>query len=430
MVDKKKKKINKSVVMIAVLSVLVIAAFLFLTTNISFWFKKSIHDDAQRYATKHCLVFYPKNENGRAIAKSIAKGVKDDKVFDYSLIPYGDYYLVSYGNGVEYFVDKEYKSLEITEISDFGRNIIADYLRYTIKKELPETYYSSKFMEDSYIDNLDFTDVTYDVKGENLCCRFPNYDVDVLVPLKYIQKEINMNFGYKNELYIKPTYIDDNHPYICLTFDDGPQFWYAPEESSSVSIVETLKKYDATATFYVVGTALEEGDEWSEYKKDSFLRTSINNGNEYGSHTNGHEDLTSMKTAEGIKRAIQSPADYMEDLIGYKMTTYRPPGGMFDDDVLAAQPLPAILWNIDSNDWSSRNADEIYDKVLSSNFENGDIVLFHEIYDSTAEAIKKIVPELVNQGYQLVTVSEMLKYSKIDVENLKFYYNLNPPYYE
>lgn len=433
MVRKKRKK-NKSAIIIAVLSALVIAGFLFIFTNPSFWFKKSIHDDAKSYSTRSCLVFYPDNSDGKKLAKSMCKGVKDNRVYDYSLVPYGDYYFVSYGNGNGYFVDKEYKTIKIENVTDFGKRIIADYLRYTVKKDDPDTYYNADFIKETSLENLNFDDITYDIQNEYLKCRFKEYDYDILVPLKYMQQEIGMNFNYPNEVYAKPTYIDSNHPVICLTFDDGPNFTETPEESSSTIIVDTLYEYDATATFYVVGYELEKTEEeWTDYQIYTFLKESIANGNEYGSHTSGHEDLINdVTTAESIVKVIKGPEESIKDAgIDYEMVTYRPPGGVFDENTLAAQPYPAILWNIDSEDWISMDPDAIYEKVLSYDIDDGDVILFHEIYDETAEAIKKLVPELINRGYQLVTVKDMLKHFNIDVNTLSFYYNFKPsPYYE
>ena len=430
-VNRNGKKVKSNALTIAILSVAIVVVFLLVFSNPRFWFKKSIHSDAKKYSTRSCLVFYPNSDNGKKVAKSMCQGVRDNRVYDYSLVPYGDYYLVSYGNGYEYFIDKNNKSVKIENITDFGKRIIADYLRYTVKKEQPDKYYDSKLLAQMYVDNLDFTDITYDIKGQYLYCKFPNYDVDIYVPLKYIQTEIGMDFGYENELYVKPTYLDPNHPVICLTFDDGPQLWYDQEESSSVSIVDTLYKYDATGTFYVVGYALEERGCWTDYQVYSFLTKSINNGNEYGSHTQEHDDLVDLASANAVSRAISEPAEFMKDLVGYNMVTYRPPGGVFDDDVVAAQPYPAILWNVDSEDWVSRDANTIYDKVMSTYLDDGDVILFHEIYDETAEAIKKLVPALIDKGFQLVTVKDMLLAEDIDINTLHYYYNLNPwPYYE
>lgn len=425
------KKINESLILIPVLSILVILGFLLLTTNVSFWFKGSIHKDAKRYATKHCLVFYPDSSSGKKFAKQLAKGVKDDRVYDYSLVPYGDYYLVDYGGGVSYFVDKQYDSLTINEVDDEGKRIIADYLRYCVKKDKTDLYYTSDFIEKSYVDNLSFENVEYSIQDEYLKCIFKDFDVDVLVPLKYIQENLKMNFGYPNELYVKPTYIDNDHPVICLTFDDGPQFWYEAAESSSIAIVDTLYKYDVTGTFYVVGDCLEERDVWTDYQVYSFLKKSINNGNEYGSHTQSHSVLSNLSTSKDIRQAIAGPADFFKRNLDYDMKTYRPPEGVFNDAVLDAQPYPAILWSVDSQDWLSRDAESIYNKVQSYELDDGDILLFHEIYDETAAAIKKIIPELIDRGYQMVCVSDMLQFKGLDIDTLKYYYNLNPwPYYE
>lgn len=430
---KTKKRKYKSILIITVLFVLVVIVYLLIFSNPSFWFIKSSHKNASSYSTKHCLVFYPKSSKGKAYAKFLCKENKDDKIFDYSLVPYGDYYFVSYGKGLGYFLDRNFNDVVIENISDDAKKIIVDYLRYTIKKENPEKYYDSKFIASTTVDNVDFNGVTFELYNEALNCYFPNFDLNVEVPLKSIQSELNMNFGYKTETYQKPVFIDNNHPVICLTFDDGPQFAYRPKESSSVAIVDTLYKYDANATFYVVAYELESEDVWTDSEKISFLKRSINNGNEYGSHTNHHEELTDLSTAEKIEEAIYAPAKIMNDFLGYQMLTYRPPGGSFNNNVINAQPMPAILWNVDSEDWLYDNADDIYNNVMDyvDKLEDGDVIIFHDIYDETALALEKIVPGLIDSGYQLVTVKDMLRYAQIDISNLHYYYNLNPyPYYE
>lgn len=428
----KKRRVNKSWIIIFVLSLLIILGFLLIFTNTSFWFKKSAHNNAKSYSTKHCLVFYPNSKTGKDMARKIAKENSDDSIYDYSLIPYGDYYLVDYGKGYSFFIDKNNQDVVIEQISDDAKRIISDYLRYWVKKELPDVYYDCDFLNDSYIENLNFDGVTYGLEAENLKCRFPNYDVDVLVPLRYIQKELGMNFGYEEAMYSKPTYIDSNHPVICLTFDDGPQFAYKKEESSTVLIVDTLYRYDATATFYCIGDKLMDRDVWTDTEVNSFLLESINNGNEYGSHTQTHEYyMNEYSTSESIDDAINGPVKFFKQNFGYEMKTYRPPYGIFDQNTLNAQDYPAILWSIDSYDWQYDDANDIYEKVINEELLDGDIILFYDIYNSSAKAIEKIIPELIKQGYQLVTVSEMLKYEGIDINSLKYYYYLNPSsYYE
>ena len=77
--------------------------------------------------------------------------------------------------------------------------------------------------------------------------------------------------------------------------------------------------------------------------------------------------------------------------------------------------MPIILWNIDTNDWKYRNAQKTIDAVMGK-VKDGDIVLMHELYSSTADAVEYMVPKLVEQGYQLVTVSELIQYKGIQVK--------------
>ncbi|MBQ1306921.1 MAG: polysaccharide deacetylase family protein [Erysipelotrichaceae bacterium] len=428
---KKVLKQYRQILKCMILFVLLCAVLFLLNTNFSFLGRKSIHEDARTYRTRHCLVFYPDSKTGYSEAKNLCKGVKDDRIFDYTLIPFGDYYMVSYGRDLKYFTDKQYQLLQIEDLSDEGKKIAADYLRYEIKKQRPEDYYNAEYLSTLRADQLDFTGVTYEISEENLICRFPEYDLDVSVPLRYLQKALNMNFGYPQELYRKPVYLDpsEDHPIICLTFDDGPYFWSEKKSTPSEAIVDLLYQYDASATFYVVGYNLENRDIWADYQAYMFLRNSINQGNEYGSHTQNHpSSLKDLSTYDEIYDEINGPIRYMEKFMDYEMKTYRPVGGEFDEDVLSAQPLPAILWDVDSEDWYSRDVQTICDRVLSYEYESGDIVLFHDIYFETAEALEKIVPELINRGCQLVSVSDMLTYYGIDPSSISYFFS--PGYYE
>ena len=82
----KKRRLNKSVLVIFALSLVILLGLVLFNTNFSFIGKKSIHEDARTYKTRHCLAFYPKGENGLKTAKQVCKGVKDDRIFDYTLI--------------------------------------------------------------------------------------------------------------------------------------------------------------------------------------------------------------------------------------------------------------------------------------------------------------------------------------------------------
>ena len=112
----------------------------------------------------------------------------------------------------------------------------------------------------------------------------------------------------------------------------------------------------------------------------------------------------------------------------YEMKMFRPVEGSFNNDVLNATDLPAILWDVDSEDWMSTDPQEIVDQVLKYEYESGDIILFHDIYDETADALEKILPALIERGCQLVTVSDMFRFYNIEPSSIDYFYSLG--YYE
>ena len=97
-------------------------------------------------------------------------------------------------------------------------------------------------------------------------------------------------------------------------------------------------------------------------------------------------------------------------LLGHDVSLLRPPYGNANDLVKSNIPYPLIHWNVDTLDWKTKNKDAIISEVRKIDNLDGKIVLFHSIYETTADAIEVIVPELINQGYQLVTISEMAYY--------------------
>lgn len=409
---KKVRKVRKSaliVLLIIIICIIGLLLFLFTSFNFKFIGKKSIHENSAKYQNAHCLVFYPNGtDNGGKVAESLCKGVKDDRIYDYTLKPYGDYKLVDYGQGTKYFIDSEGKELTISneDIDGSAKQIISDYLRYQYKKEGRDEAYTTDFYEKSYVDNLDLSDSEYHVDGENLVVSLPSFDIDVNVPLKYMQAIIHKNLGYPNELYVKPRYIDPNRPMVAITFDDGP---YIPTTSQ---IVDTLSYYDSVATFFCLGSNLRLD------KEVPFIKEVVERGNEYASHTQSHLNLTKLDY-DSIKEEILTPYNDLKDGFGYEMRLYRPPYGSLSDSVYEAQPFPAILWNVDSEDWKSRNPSTIKEVVYGSVDEN-DIVLFHDIYQTTADAMSEIVPELISRGYQLVTVSELMDALDVGYDTNRF----------
>jgi len=186
---------------------------------------------------------------------------------------------------------------------------------------------------------------------------------------------------------------------IALTFDDGPHPVYTKE------ILSILAEYDIKATFFVVG----ENAEWFP----ELVKEELHAGHEIGNHTYHHANL---RTA-GYNTVLAEILD-MEKAV-YENTEFRchllrPPGGLYGDDVCkAAEDLDytVILWSVDTKDWAHTPTEDIVSSVLRD-VESGDIILFHDYVSGTSptpDALKKIIPVLLEDGYQFVTVSELLR---------------------
>ena len=407
-----------------VLAILLIGTllYLFVFNNIHFIGVKSVNRDAKTYKTRTCLAFYPKTKDGKQIAKDLCSSTSKETIFDYALVPYGDYYLVEYGNDVHYYIDHDNNPLEINSISDEGKTILVDYLRYDMKKAEIDKAYTLEFFNETSIDNLDISNCKYDVEGQFLSVYYPQYDFTSYVPLKYIQTAANINLGYENELYAKPKYISRNRKTVAFTFDDGPSLKTSP------AIIECLKENDAVATFFVLGTKLDS-------RTIPIIKESIENGNQYGSHTQSHQHLGNLDAETEYKEIMQpvidirdgfhGGTDYDFDGLGYEISIYRAPYGEHKSKDTTNAPFISIEWDCDSEDWKSRDSEYIIDKVYDFEAKNKDeldgcIVLFHDTYPETVEAIKVLVPELIKKGYQFITVDEMLNVLKID-KNRAYY---------
>jgi len=185
-------------------------------------------------------------------------------------------------------------------------------------------------------------------------------------------------------------------PMVALTFDDGPS-------AHTSQILDILEYHNARATFFVIGRSVK-------YYADTVLRAH-ELGNEIASHMYTHQLLTRLSD-ERIRQGIAAGSNAIAAVIGYSPTILRPPGGAINDRVvylIRQAGYAIILWNIDTNDWRDRNADIIYRRVMQ-NIRDGDIILLHDIYRTTVQAMERVIPSLIEQGFYLVTVSELLYY--------------------
>ena len=210
------------------------------------------------------------------------------------------------------------------------------------------------------------------------------------------------------EIPIKNRNIDSSKPMVALTFDDGPNGTATPK------ILDTLERYNVVATFFDLGTCME--------KYPNITKREEQIGCEVGTHTYSHQNLNKL-SAEEIQNDISNASMVYKKTLGHKLYLVRPPYGNANSTVRRNLKYPLIGWDIDSLDWKFRNKDKILSKINEISNYDGRIILMHSIYDATAEAVEELVPQLLEKGYQLVTVSEMAKYKGIILDTSTVYYN-------
>lgn len=180
---------------------------------------------------------------------------------------------------------------------------------------------------------------------------------------------------------------------VALTFDDGPH------PTVTQQILKSLSKYNAKATFFVTGR--------NSSRYPAVLKEISVAGHEIGNHTYDHVKLTAI-SVKAAKQQIDATNKAIESAIGNKATVFRPPYGAYNDLTRQQTTLPFVLWSVDTLDWKHRDANKIL-QIITSNTKNGSIILMHDIHQPTANGLDAVLHYLSMQGYEFVTVSEILQ---------------------
>ena len=171
--------------------------------------------------------------------------------------------------------------------------------------------------------------------------------------------------------------------------------------------MDVLEEYNAHATFFMLGQKVTSFEK--EVKKMKKI------GCELGSHSYDHTNLAKLDD-EGIKKQMSDTNKKLKKATGSFASVMRPPYGSINDTVKANVGSPMILWNIDTLDWKTRNAEKTIETVMDQE-EDGDIILLHDIHTETVDAAVKLIPMLEDEGYQLVTVSEMAAAKGVELKD-------------
>lgn len=186
----------------------------------------------------------------------------------------------------------------------------------------------------------------------------------------------------------------DVKPRVAITFDDGPDIRTTP------ILLDGLKQRGVRATFFVIGANVnKEGN-------GEIIKRMYQEGHLIGNHTYHHVDLSGLNRDQAFHE-LKMTEDLVEELTGQQTNFVRPPFGSFPDDMEDEVSKFYVKWTVDPLDWTTKNADEIVERVVSDT-EEGDIILLHDCYESSVRAALRIIDILEMKGYEFVTVDQLL----------------------
>ena len=191
---------------------------------------------------------------------------------------------------------------------------------------------------------------------------------------------------------------------IAITFDAA---WSAEDTDE---LIEILKKNNAKATIFAVG-------DWVE-KNPEAVKKFHKSGHEMANHSDTHAAFSKISREE-IKQEVLNCNKKIEAITGISPKLVRAPSGDYDNksiEVTESLNMKMIQWDCDSLDYQKLSVDEIYNRI-TNNVQNGSIVLFHNGVENTPDALDKILTKLEKDGYEFVTVSELIYWDNYTIDH-------------
>ena len=185
---------------------------------------------------------------------------------------------------------------------------------------------------------------------------------------------------------------DEEHPKIALTFDDGPHPVYTEE------LLDGLKKRKVLATFFLIGNNIEGNEE--------IVKRMAKEGHLIGSHTYNHVQLNKLSESKA-KEEVLKGCNKIYETTGVYTSFVRPPFGEWKKNLDFCVTMIPVSWNVDSLDWKLQNTEKIVKRVVKD-VKEGDIILMHDIFETSVQAAFQIIDALEKENYEFVTVDELL----------------------
>jgi len=184
----------------------------------------------------------------------------------------------------------------------------------------------------------------------------------------------------------------DSPPLVALTFDDGPR------SSTTGPLLDGLALREVPATFFLVGNRIPGNED--------LVRRMAAEGHQIGIHTYDHVELKGL-SRQDFDLQVGKTRALITQLVGEGNYWLRPPYGLMDRQAGQWCGGPVILWSVDPEDWKDDNIDRIVAAVVE-HVSDGDIILLHDLFPSSAQAALRVVDTLLARGCCFVTVEQLM----------------------
>ncbi len=316
-----------------------------------------------------------------------------------------------------FFLSSEKELGEVA--SDEFLSKLSDELRYHLQSNYnsSDEMFTVEFYENTSAIKENFE--VFNIDEENINFYFNENEFNthesfiLSYPLKDISDSLLIDTGVKQTkedalIEIPQRYVDPNRKMIALTFDDGPR------KKVTEDIIYYLDEMGQNATFFMLGSRIK-GNEW-------IVLDMINAGNDAATHSYSHTNLNKLSSEE-LEFELEEPANLIYELSNkeYEVNLHRPPYGASNDEVKLQSNYPFILWNIDSLDWKNKDDPSSAIDIILEQASDGDIILLHDLYSMSIEIAETIILELIERGFQIVSVSQMAEARGVELEAGKAY---------
>lgn len=227
-----------------------------------------------------------------------------------------------------------------------------------------------------------------------------SFDSNGYIQTGWVTKGVNEYYFNEDGSY-NP---EKKKPMLALTFDDGPGQY-------TDALLDCLEENNAHATFFMLGQNVPSYPDT--------VKRMAEIGCELGNHSWDHLNMYEL----GLDQVSKEFSDTDNALIaacGQASTVARAPYGNGNQDIFDTVGKPFFMWSLDTMDWSLLNEEADYNSVMNGDLTDGSIILMHDIHEPSVKAAIRLIPDLIAQGYKLVTVSELAQAKGVTLQNTSY----------